>query len=210
MKATIKAIAHCICVLVTAPFWLLELLCARIAGHEVLFPTHLELLSLVPGKVGSYMRTEYLSMTLVEPVRDCMILFGTVFTHSDAIIRRRVYIGLRCCIGSAIIGEDTMISDHVQILSGRRQHGTDPLSAPFQQQEQHRERVSIGKNCWIGAGAVIMADVGDNAIIGAGSVVVHPIPGDCVAVGSPACVVKSLSVRQAATLSARQAATENG
>lgn len=198
MKPVAKQLFRSVCIIATAPLWLLERLCKTVSGTgEVLFPAHLELLSMIPGKTGSYLRAAYLSMTLAEPVRDCMILFGTVFTHADASVGSRVYIGLRCCIGTASIGEDTMLSDYVQVLSGRRQHGTE-LHTTFQRQEQRRERVSIGRNCWIGAGAVIMADVGDNTIIGAGSVIVHPIPANCVAVGSPARVVKSLGEVRAA------------
>jgi acetyltransferase-like isoleucine patch superfamily enzyme len=49
--------------------------------------------------------------------------------------------------------------------------------------------VKIGDHCWIGAAAVIMADVGPGATIGAGSVVSRPIPPRSVAVGSPARVI---------------------
>jgi acetyltransferase-like isoleucine patch superfamily enzyme len=199
VKPVAKQLFRSVCIIATSPLWLVERLCKMLSGKdEVLFATHLELLSMIPGKTGSYLRTAYLTMTLAEPVRDCMILFGTVFTHADAVVRPRVYIGLRCCIGTASIGEDTMLSDYVQVLSGRRQHGTE-LHGTFQQQEQRRERVSIGRNCWIGAGTVIMADVGDNTVIGAGSIIVHPIPANCVAVGSPARVVRSFDAVKAAT-----------
>lgn len=54
----------------------------------------------------------------------------------------------------------------------------------------------IGNNVFVGAGTVILPGVviGSNVVIGAGSVVVNDIPDDTVAVGSPARVVKSLSV----------------
>ena len=52
---------------------------------------------------------------------------------------------------------------------------------------QYNMPVHIGKNCWIGAGALIMPGVtiGDNAVIGAGSVVTKDIPSNVVAVGNP-------------------------
>ncbi|WP_366652801.1 DapH/DapD/GlmU-related protein [Methanoregula sp.] len=52
--------------------------------------------------------------------------------------------------------------------------------------------VIIGKNCWIGMNTVILKGViiGDNSIIGTGSVVVHDLPGNSLAVGSPARVAK--------------------
>jgi len=47
--------------------------------------------------------------------------------------------------------------------------------------------IHIGKNCWIGAGTLILPGVtiGDNTVIGAGSVVTKDIPSSVVAVGNP-------------------------
>lgn len=51
--------------------------------------------------------------------------------------------------------------------------------------------VTIGRNCYIGAGAIILPGVtiGDNSIIGAGVVVTKSIPPGSVAMGVPAKVV---------------------
>jgi acetyltransferase-like isoleucine patch superfamily enzyme len=52
-------------------------------------------------------------------------------------------------------------------------------------------RVTIGKNVYIGAGAIILpgVDIGENSIIGAGSLVNKSIPKDSVAVGIPAQII---------------------
>jgi acetyltransferase-like isoleucine patch superfamily enzyme len=52
--------------------------------------------------------------------------------------------------------------------------------------------VSIGKNCFIGARAIILKGVtiGDGAVVGAGAVVTKDIPPGAIAVGNPARVVK--------------------
>ena len=52
-------------------------------------------------------------------------------------------------------------------------------------------KVTIGRNCYIGAGAIILPGVtiGDNSIIGAGAVVTKSIPPGSVAMGVPAKVV---------------------
>ena len=57
--------------------------------------------------------------------------------------------------------------------------------------------VKIGKNCWIGAGAVIVPGitVGDNVVIGAGSVVTKDIPSGVVAVGNPCRVLREVNER---------------
>lgn len=62
---------------------------------------------------------------------------------------------------------------------------------------QYNVPVKIGRNCWIGAGAVILPGVtiGDNTVIGAGSVVTRDIPENSVAVGNPCRVLRSISDR---------------
>jgi acetyltransferase-like isoleucine patch superfamily enzyme len=190
MKKIGKSFARFLSLVLTAPLWLMESLAKSALKRDVFFAAHQELLSLFPGKLGSFLRVAYLCRTIDEGSPDCRILFGTVFSHSDAVVHKNVYVGLRCSIGSVEIGEDTMISDHVQILSGRHQHGTS-LVESFQNQPRNHRRITVGRNCWIGAGAILMDDVGDNCVIGAGSVVVRPIEPNSVAVGSPARVIKS-------------------
>lgn len=62
---------------------------------------------------------------------------------------------------------------------------------------QYNAAVHIGKNCWIGAGALIMPGVtiGDNTVIGAGSVVTRVIPAGVVAVGNPCRVMREITER---------------
>ena len=57
--------------------------------------------------------------------------------------------------------------------------------------------VKIGKNCWLGAGVVVLpgVSIGDNTVIGAGSVVTKDIPANVVAVGTPCKVVRPISER---------------
>ena len=52
----------------------------------------------------------------------------------------------------------------------------------------------IGNNVFIGAGTIVLPGVtiGNNVVIGAGSIVTKDIPDDSVAVGNPACVIKTL------------------
>ena len=57
--------------------------------------------------------------------------------------------------------------------------------------------VHIGKNCWIGAGAVILpgVNIGDNSVIGAGGVVTKDIPANTVAVGNPCRALREIGER---------------
>lgn len=60
---------------------------------------------------------------------------------------------------------------------------------------QYNMPVHIGRNCWIGAGAIIMPGVtiGDNTVIGAGSIVTKDIPENVVAVGNPCRVMREIN-----------------
>ena len=60
---------------------------------------------------------------------------------------------------------------------------------------QYNMPVHIGKNCWLGAGVIVMPGVtiGDNSVIGAGSVVTKDVPANVVAMGVPCRVVREIS-----------------
>jgi maltose O-acetyltransferase len=60
--------------------------------------------------------------------------------------------------------------------------------------------ITIGKNCWIGAGSIIVGGVtiGDGTTIGAGSVVTRDIPAGVLAAGNPCRVIRSASRRDQA------------
>lgn len=88
------------------------------------------------------------------------------------------------------IGDYTMIGPNVTIASAGH-----PLQPELRRQGyQYNKPVHIGKNCWIGAGAVIVpgVTVGDNVVIGAGSVVTKDLPSNVVAVGNPCRVLREI------------------
>lgn len=60
---------------------------------------------------------------------------------------------------------------------------------------QYNAPVHIGRNCWLGAGVIVMPGVtiGDNTVIGAGSIVTKDIPANVVAVGNPCRVLREIS-----------------
>ncbi len=106
-------------------------------------------------------------------------------------IDRGVYINRYTMIDSTdsiAIGADTMIGpfcyltdhDHVQASDGAIVSGVF-AAAP----------VSIGRNVWIGAGAVILkgVSIGDGAVVGAGSVVTRDVRAGDRVVGVPAGVM---------------------
>lgn len=191
LKRALKSAVSFAACTITAPLALPELLLRRLRGRDVLFEGQSQWMALLPGKTGMFLRAAYYHWTLRSCPLDVAIQFGAVFAHSEVRLGHRVYIGVRCSLGQAEIGDDCMLADHVQVLSGRHQHGTSGGSVSFQQQERRFETVTIGPNCWLGAGCIVMAHVGAGSVIGAGSVVTRPIPPGSVAVGSPARVIRT-------------------
>lgn len=52
--------------------------------------------------------------------------------------------------------------------------------------------IKIGENCFIGAGAVVLADLGDNVKVGANAVVLKSVPSNCTVVGFGKLIFKSV------------------
>jgi acetyltransferase-like isoleucine patch superfamily enzyme len=154
-----------------------------------------ESIARVPGLRGVYMRQAFYCQTLAHCGQDVYFGWLSAFSMPEARIGERVYIGRNCSIGFADIGDEALLADGVQILSGGHEHNSATEDgATIHQQGQSYYRVRIGRGAWIGAGAIIMADVGEGTVVGAGSVVNRPLPDHCVAAGVPARVIKSISV----------------
>jgi maltose O-acetyltransferase len=103
-----------------------------------------------------------------------------------------VFLNFNCVIldgGPVTIGDDTRIGPAVQIYTADH-----PRDAALRKTGAESGRpVTIGRNVWIGGGAIILPGVtiGDDAIVGAGSVVTRDVaPGTTVA-GNPARLVRA-------------------
>ena len=190
-KRYLKAICYAVSLLFVLPLATAELFARRLMRRDVWFESHGQALSLVPGKIGSFIRNAYWHLTLQTCPLHCSFSFGTEFTHSQSEVGQRVYTGSHCVIGLCNIGDDTMLADHVHILSGKCQHGTSDPTVRFQDQPQVFTRIQVGRNCWLGTNTVVMADIGDDCVIGAGSVVTRPVSDNSVAVGNPARIIRT-------------------
>ncbi len=186
-KEALKYAARAIALLLALP-WAVFAAFGHFKGG---FKFSAQALSLLPSLPGSYVRVAYYSMTLQSCSLGSHISMGSFFSDPHASVGRRVYIGPLCVIGRAHIGDRTQIAAGVQILSGRRQHGRTQDGRLEGSEKGVFQPISIGPDCWIGAGAIVMAEVGKGVTVGAGSVVTRPIPSDSTAVGNPARVIKS-------------------
>ena len=90
-------------------------------------------------------------------------------------------------------GDYTLFGPNVVVAAA----GHPILPELREQAYQYNAAVHIGRNCWIGAGVVIVPGVtiGDNVVIGAGSVVTKDIPNNVVAVGNPCHVLRPVGER---------------
>ena len=91
------------------------------------------------------------------------------------------------------VGDYTMFGPNVTVATA----GHPILPELREKGYQYNMPVRIGRNCWIGAGAVILPGItiGDNVVVGAGSVVTKDLPSNVVAVGDPCRVLREVDER---------------
>lgn len=143
----------------------------------------------LPGIIGDYCRTAYYVLTLRDCSIDARVRFGSYFPHSQVTLKSGADIGAYCIIGCVTIGSRTKVASCVQMLSGQNQHSRGPDGRFVR--ESNLEEIHIGDDCWIGSGAILMADVGEGSNVGAGSVVGSPVPPWSVVMGNPARILRS-------------------
>jgi len=102
-----------------------------------------------------------------------IVVFANVVINPDTQIGDDVILNTSCSVD-----HDCVIESHAHIAPGARLAGN----------------VTVGSGTLIGIGATVIPGIkiGAHSIVGAGSVVIHNLPDDCVAVGNPARVIKSL------------------
>lgn len=120
----------------------------------------------------------------VEPPFYCC--YGTNITIGEG-----SYLNFNCNFvddGKINIGKRVMFGPSVTIATvGHPIH-------PEMREYMYTDPVTIGDNCWIGAGVTICpgVSIAENSVVGAGSVVVHDIPANSVAAGNPCKVIREI------------------
>ncbi len=108
-------------------------------------------------------------------------------------------IGDGSCIGNfnhiyatreVIIGKNVLTADKVYIADNR--HGYENIQLPVMKQPVKQiGKVYIGDGTWLGENVCVLGvTIGKNCVIGANAVVTKNIPDYAVAVGNPAIVIK--------------------
>lgn len=110
------------------------------------------------------------SFASIEVGNDAKLKLGDrVFFNEHCIIR---------CCKEIEIGKDTMFGDGVRIFDHNHKYSNyhiEKIQFSF-------DKITIGKNCWIGANVVILKGVtiGDNVIIGANALIYKDIPANSI------------------------------
>lgn len=173
-----------------APFVAAAWIEKRMTRSEHLFVLLSQLLAILPGLPGVWLRGAFYFGALDACSHETHIGFGSIFTHRSASVGRWASLGNYCVIGHARLGESVMIGSRVSVPSGKRQHLAD--DGRLSTEEGRYDTVPIGAGSWIGESAIVLAPVGERCIVSAGAVVTQPIPDDCVVAGNPARIVRTL------------------
>jgi acetyltransferase-like isoleucine patch superfamily enzyme len=126
----------------------------------------------------------------------CIRPYADIWCNGEKIeIGNASEIGERCRISianSLKIGNKVLLSPNVYITDC--DHAYEDINTPVIEQGivNKDNRVVIDDNAYIGINSVIVGNVhiGKGSVIGANSVVTKDIPDHCVAVGSPARIIK--------------------
>lgn len=188
MRKHIKKVFRIFFFLITLPVCVLFWVFSSVGSKDSTFSGFSQALSLLPGKIGSYVRSAFYSTVCKNVHSEIVVGFLTVFSHYDIDIEEGVYIGPQCNIGKCSIGKNTLIGSGVHILSGNKQHGSIDNSEEFKKQKSVFTKIKIGSNNWIGNLAIVQSSIyGSGIIVGSASLVVKDIVDEnSVYLGSPA------------------------
>jgi acetyltransferase-like isoleucine patch superfamily enzyme len=129
-------------------------------------------------KVGKNFRVTD-NVTIISP--EYLEIGDNVSIHENSLL---------ACQGGLIIGDYSALGSSLIISTS--EHKNANLNKPIKSQGILEEKVSIGRNVWIGARVTILKGtiIGDDAIIGAGSLVNKNVLEKTVVAGVPAKVVR--------------------
>ena len=141
-------------------------------------------------------REELLKAMLAEVGENCYIEppFHSNWGGKNVHLGKNVYFNFNITLVDdthIYVGDYTMLGPNVVVATA----GHPILPELREKALQFNLPVKIGRNCWLGAGVIVLPGVtiGDNTVIGAGSVVTKDIPANVVAVGNPCKVLREIN-----------------
>lgn len=159
-------------------------------GKSVVIKSPLRIFKQQYISIGNYTVIGYktwLGATNSTGNEDCELIIGSNCAIGNF---NHIYATKRVKIGDSVLTADKVyISDNI--------HGYENTTCPIKDQNiVQKNEVEIGEESWIGENVCIIgASVGKHCVIGANSVVTKDIPAYCIAVGSPAKVIKTFNIK---------------
>lgn len=167
------------------------------AAHDLLVHYSNEAMRITSVLNASYHHPEEIKTLMEElcgrKIGENFRLFPPIYSDfgKNIHIGKGVFINSCCCFqdqGGIFIDDGALIGHRVTLatlnhgLSVAERHSTFPKA------------IHIGKNVWIGAGAIILAgvEIGENAVIAAGAVVNKNVPKGSIVAGVPAKLIKHI------------------
>ena len=190
MRETLKMFGRAAATVAVAPALLTFAIRGSVLGRDRALEGSSQLLALVPGLIGTYLRRAFLSRVLAHCDHTSTVHFGTLLSQTGARLDANVYVGPHCHLGLVHLERDVMLASAVHVPSGAETHGIDRIDRAISEQPGARRLVRIGEGTWVGSAAVVLADIGRHCVVGAGAVVTRPLPDYSVAVGVPARVIR--------------------
>ncbi|WP_235831323.1 DapH/DapD/GlmU-related protein [Gordonia zhaorongruii] len=165
--------------------------------HEVMHRTSQEALRITGELNGGYHEPErvreLLSQLIGAPVDESVNVFPPFYSDfgKNITFGERVFVNSGCKFqdqGGVSIGDDSLIGHNTVMAT------LDHDMHPDRRADMIPAPIRVGRNVWIGSNSTILSGVsiGDNAVVAAASVVTKDVPANCVVVGSPARVVRSV------------------
>jgi virginiamycin A acetyltransferase len=158
------------------------------------FDLWVHVVACLPGPPGMFLRRAFYRWTLEACAEEVTIGFGALFSRRSTRLEHGAYVGPYAIVGSASIGENSLIGSRASLLSGGHQHRLLPSGEWSATDERQKTRIEIGSNTWVGEAALLMANVGSGCMVAAGAVVSSPVPSGIMVGGNPARFVQRLVV----------------
>lgn len=126
----------------------------------------------------------------IDPSTTVLAPFSTNFGKHTT-IGKNVFINHGCSfldLGGITIEDDVLIGPQVKLVT--ENHPVDPSN----RKSLDLKSIHIGKNVWLGAGAIILpgVTVGENSIVAAGAVITKDVPSNRIEGGVPAKLIKHI------------------
>ena len=123
LRETIKAAARGVAHLLVLPFCVSFTVRAWLLGRDRALMSSTQMLAMVPGLPGQYLRRAFLQYAIAGCHRSVVIEWGTTVSRAGTRLDENVYIGPGCHLGLVHVERDTLIGAGVHVPSGAATHG---------------------------------------------------------------------------------------